>query len=676
MVRLLYSKDNEVSLKDARGGCATQPKNSEFGDISDPPSEFHPKFGNTANIPIYDIALLKLKDTIIFRSAFRPICLTDNKNLEKPGLNATVIGWGKMEQGGNSTRRLKKVVVPLVETAYCQKKLHKHKKSLGNFTICAGGKKFEDACEDLEKCRSYPESMLVKQGKIDGNKLSSHHIVEEKVLKEPLSFTELCPPLSCSPSIDIHGYILVAASYSEDNEVSLKDASVAVATQSKNSEFVTFRIHQVKFHPKFGTYGEYPIYDIALLKLKDTIIFSKRIRPICLTDNKNLEKPGLNATVIGWGKMEQGNSTRRLKKVVVPLVETAYCQKKLHKHKKSLGNFTICAGGKKFEDACEGDSGGPLQIQDDCNRWNLLGLASWGEGCGVSKKPGVYSRVQFFLKWILKETLDGMSCDFANYERIEPNLKECGMPSYRYMKTGIPVQILTFPFMANLYYGHIFLGSGVLINSTVVLTTTSVVKPWGPSLKALNFTVHFGSPAHYLNASDYLYERMYVKEIIFHPMAGHRFDLCLVVLGVAMADSLMKFHPVCFSNFKMPFRLGDEIQISAYTGGFLHSFKTASGEIRKFSRCRPLKYGAFFKYRSYCVQQTTKNFSPHAFDNKWRESCQGEIGAVITAAINGRHYLLGISSTRPDKCTSPRIFHDINWALPWIRTICTMLDVA
>ncbi|XP_055944512.1 serine protease 27-like [Argiope bruennichi] len=101
--------------------------------------------------------------------------------------------------------------------------------------------------------------------------------------------------------------ILVAASYSEDNEVSLKDASVAVATQSKNSEFVTFRIHQVKFHPKFGTYGEYPIYDIALLKLKDTIIFSKRIRPICLTDNKNLEKPGLNATVIGWGKMEQAS---------------------------------------------------------------------------------------------------------------------------------------------------------------------------------------------------------------------------------------------------------------------------------------------------------------------------------------------------------------------------------
>ncbi|GBO10836.1 hypothetical protein AVEN_68925-1, partial [Araneus ventricosus] len=87
----------------------------------------------------------------------------------------------------------------------------------------------------------------------------------------------------------------------------------------------------------------------------------------------------------------------------------------------------------------------------------------------------------------------------------------------------------------------------------------------GRSLKANNFTVHFGAPAHYRNASDYLYDYVYVKQVIFHPMAGYRFDLCLVVLGVQMADSLMKFHPVCFSNFKIPFEIGDTVDITSYT---------------------------------------------------------------------------------------------------------------
>ncbi|GBO07526.1 hypothetical protein AVEN_156661-1 [Araneus ventricosus] len=356
-----------------------------------------------------------------------------------------------------------------------------------------------------------------------------------------------CSNSSSGSIVDPPYIILVAASYSEDNEVSLKDASVAVATQSKNTEFVSFRIHQVKFHPNFETYGEYPIYDIALLKLKDTIIFSKRIRPICLTANKNFEKAGLNATIIGWGKMEQGgNATRRLKEGVVPLVDTEQCKRRLHQYTKYLGEFAICAGGNRFEDACEvqaleensnldlkvvfprqetysnfesvwvkasddiirqillctncyvpgitrkfqgrkkvpeirnpnekapdnpqlfrimccltfqGDSGGPLQVQDECNRWTLLGLASWGDGCGHSSLPGVYTRMEFFFQWILDETLDSMSCDSANAQRVEPNLKECGMPSYRYMKTGIAVQIMNYPWVVSIFDLRLFRSS-------------------------------------------------------------------------------------------------------------------------------------------------------------------------------------------------------------------------
>ncbi|XP_056879149.1 trypsin Blo t 3-like [Takifugu flavidus] len=64
----------------------------------------------------------------------------------------------------------------------------------------------------------------------------------------------------------------------------------------------------------------------------------------------------------------------------------------------------FCAGYEKGGiDACQGDSGGPF-VAEDClsktSRYRLHGVVSWGTGCAMAKKPGVYTKVSRFLPWI------------------------------------------------------------------------------------------------------------------------------------------------------------------------------------------------------------------------------------------------------------------------------------
>ena len=164
-------------------------------------------------------------------------------------------------------------------------------------------------------------------------------------------------------------------------------------------------IHQHQFYENMNHAN-----DISLLKLKK-IEKSAFVSPIALPKFKETNnQEGKLCTITGWGKTKQNRLKlpRLLQKAEVPILINAQCQEMFrestNKHIKILSG-QVCAG---FEDggvdACQGDSGGPLACSSSSGIPVLFGITSFGYGCAKPSKPGIYTRVSHYLKWIYNIT--------------------------------------------------------------------------------------------------------------------------------------------------------------------------------------------------------------------------------------------------------------------------------
>jgi secreted trypsin-like serine protease len=50
----------------------------------------------------------------------------------------------------------------------------------------------------------------------------------------------------------------------------------------------------------------------------------------------------------------------------------------------------------------KGDSGGPVIMKSSSGRWDLVGITSWGRGCG---DIGVYTRVNMYNNWVRQQII-------------------------------------------------------------------------------------------------------------------------------------------------------------------------------------------------------------------------------------------------------------------------------
>jgi secreted trypsin-like serine protease len=164
--------------------------------------------------------------------------------------------------------------------------------------------------------------------------------------------------------------------------------------------------------------------DVALLELAQPLEGST-IAPQMVPDRAlEANRP---ATVTGWGltrwlvpqKDQQGKvtgfldgSTNQpidlskaqspdLHKVAIPLVDVTQCAAAYGAQGTTIDGRNLCAGMPEGgKDSCQGDSGGPLMTQTASGEWRQIGVVSFGIGCAIKGKPGVYTRVSAFSDWI------------------------------------------------------------------------------------------------------------------------------------------------------------------------------------------------------------------------------------------------------------------------------------
>ncbi|XP_031619952.1 uncharacterized protein LOC116338681 [Contarinia nasturtii] len=166
-------------------------------------------------------------------------------------------------------------------------------------------------------------------------------------------------------------------------------------------------------HENYASESSQQAHDIALIRLAESIHFTDWIRPICLPfasylRNKNFDDS--TVVVVGFGKTENASRSEIKMKLEMKGFNLNRCNNVYKLAGITLADHQLCAGGEQGRDSCSGDSGGPLLADDLLNKANpysyLVGVVSFGPKiCGTPGFPGVYTRIDKHLDWILSHEL-------------------------------------------------------------------------------------------------------------------------------------------------------------------------------------------------------------------------------------------------------------------------------
>lgn len=123
------------------------------------------------------------------------------------------------------------------------------------------------------------------------------------------------------------------------------------------SEYVDYNIQRIIVHPQYRYPQKYN--DIALVKLRRHVKFTKFIRPACLYSKNSI--PQTKAIATGWGKTDYlaADTNNKLLKVVLNIYDNEECNQTYKQNKnlpEGIKSNMLCAGELKGgRDTCQVD---------------------------------------------------------------------------------------------------------------------------------------------------------------------------------------------------------------------------------------------------------------------------------------------------------------------------------
>jgi len=170
-----------------------------------------------------------------------------------------------------------------------------------------------------------------------------------------------------------------------------------------------YGVAEIFNHPNYNSTTQ--ANDIAVLRLSSNVDLTT-YTPACFpTFDSGRSLHGQNGTISGWGALQfnynpdtnPGDYPDILMEVqdLIPIVDRATCVtgNEPYIYDSDILPGMVCAGGPDVgKDTCQGDSGGPLTHQFSTNRYQLVGVVSWGREC--AKSYGIYADVAYYRSWI------------------------------------------------------------------------------------------------------------------------------------------------------------------------------------------------------------------------------------------------------------------------------------
>src|SRR5687767_7088392 len=212
----------------------------------------------------------------------------------------------------------------------------------------------------------------------------------------------------CGGAIINGNWILTAAHCVDNKTANYFKVHAGSTDQTDLQVGQIIQVAEIIEHPNYNgvTYSN----DIALLRLSSPLQYNSNVQPIQYANECNLPTnyfaPGITARLTGWGDTCNNCSFSDILQFIdIPIISNSEANQlnAADQHLHPTVNDTMLALFEEGKAAADGDSGGPMVVQNNNSTQILIGASSWGL-YPKDEFPTVYAKVINYASWIRTTT--------------------------------------------------------------------------------------------------------------------------------------------------------------------------------------------------------------------------------------------------------------------------------